>query len=102
MITSLTEEQNSKLMNGKCCVCECEIFLHGPAGGGSENIRCSKCGTEFWMGIPFPFEKIEGSCPELYRQPFKLSDELFTFEQAWNWENPYKTKKSWWKRLFKL
>ena len=49
-------------------------FLYGPTGGGSQNVACEHCGSEFNIMLPFGIERISDRGPrslgdrrELYR-----------------------------------
>jgi hypothetical protein len=82
-----TITMNLKLINdeGRCPNCKNEVFLHGPQGGSAENIRCAKCGKEYWFAYPFEATEIKRDCPQYYRVEFNLREELFG---AWYLKTP--------------
>jgi len=64
----LSDAENAKLRHGRCPVCGCKRFRSGPEGGGGMDIRCSKCGTEYWWSPPFRSMLLERNEPGLYRR----------------------------------
>ena len=45
-LTELTEEQRTRLWEGKCADCEGKL-LEGPSGGCNVNVKCDTCGNRF-------------------------------------------------------
>lgn len=71
----LTDEELQKMGEDqkKCCDCGGSL-LRGPQGGGSYNMACPDCGSEFNWIMPFGVERISDKGPrelgdraELYR-----------------------------------
>ncbi len=48
----LNEEDDKKLMSGKCPKCNSKHFVEGPSGGLAMNIACEN-GHRFWFSPPF-------------------------------------------------
>lgn len=78
-MTTLTAFQNNELNSGRCPVCGSILFQHGPEVGCAENIRCVKCGEEYWFSPPFTAEFLDRRIPaeivdQIYRDHFKIKD----------------------------
>lgn len=52
-----TDEQEAQISEGECPDCGGQL-LKGPRGGGAINVLCAKCGHEFWVGRPFPTQRL--------------------------------------------
>lgn len=72
----LTEQQDHRLHRGNCPFCNGTRFLHGPCGGGSENIRCKGCGKEFCFAPPFKSLVLDRDEPGIYSGEFSLKSEV--------------------------
>lgn len=77
-MTPLTEFQNNQLNSGLCPVCGGNVFQHGPEGGLAENIRCKKCGEEYWFSPPCTGEFLDRRTPDvvvdrIYRGDFTIN-----------------------------
>jgi len=102
MTTKLTEKESKTIESGHCPDCDSVYFLHGPAGGMSENIRCKHCGKEFCFS-PFPggTDRIDRDCPEYYGGQFDLRKSVDSPYMNTE-ENPWPLSGRWWKKLLRL
>lgn len=65
MIQDCTETERKSLEFQICPDCQTyKEFLVGPRGGFCQNIRCSRCGSEFNAG-PLTAQRISGRSPKL-------------------------------------
>lgn len=94
MKLELTETEQNIINEGHCPDCNCPVFLHGPSGGASENIRCFHCGAEYNWCIPCSTERIERNEPTLYHGAFRMPDEIKAYYNSWK-----KDKKTWWQQI---
>jgi hypothetical protein len=70
------------IKQGHCPDCGSTVFLEGPRGGLSVNIRCNFCGSEFGFQYPFASERIYRNAPGLYHSPFILAEWIKDWDQA--------------------
>ncbi len=63
----------------RCPDCQGELFIHGPEGGMSMNIRCATCGTKFCFMGPFTPMRIDN-------EDFLYHGKPGTLEEITGWQ----------------
>lgn len=74
MIRTLTKKEKKRIARNRTCPDCGGLFLRGPIGGLSENVRCSQCGHEFnitFIDRNHVFaERLDRNCPKLYYKSY--------------------------------
>lgn len=63
--------------HAQCPDCDSKLFIEGPSGGASVNIKCAQCGSKFWYCPPFTPQRIDNSDEFYTRPPVNLWVETF-------------------------